>query len=381
MGTNLNSRRARWIVPVAVVATAGAIAGGVAIAGEDSPELPAKDAAELLTDIQQAEFGPFSGTVVQTSRLGLPELPGLNGESADVSPLSLLTGSNTARIWFSSAEQFRFSLMGAFDEVTLIRNGADLWLWSSETNEADHLTLPGALPLPGSGASGTPHPDPQASAEQMLEAVEPSTEVSVTGTVEVAGRPAHELTIRPRDEASLVDEITIAVDGETSRVLRTEVIADGATEPAFEVGFTSVSFDEPSDEVYRFNPPPEADVTEHNIAELAQMFMNPGQGWNGESDKPGTAPTVIGEGWTSVLVMDDVPTPEAIREDGEQGDEEGAAAMDALLGSAEQVSGPYGSGHLFTTSLVSALWLDDGTLLLGAVTPDVLEDAASELTR
>jgi outer membrane lipoprotein-sorting protein len=367
MKMNLNARRARWMVPVAVTATAGVIAGGVALAGEDSPELEPKDAAELISDVQSAEFEPFSGTVVQTSRLGLPELPGLDGDSADVSPLSLLTGSNTARLWFSSAEQFRFSLMGAFDEVTLIRNDSDVWLWSSETNKADHVTLPGGMPLPGPGKSGTPHPDPQATAEEILDAVEPSTEVSVTGTVEVAGRPAHELTIRPRDEGSLVDEITIAVDGETSRVLRVEVFGDGVTEPAFEIGFTSVSFDEPSEEVYRFNPPPEADVTEHSIAELASSIMNLGEG----KDHGATAePTVIGEGWTSVVVLEDVELPEG------DGENDAEAALDALLGSAEWVSGPYGSGHLFSTSLVSALWLDDGTLLFGAVTDDVLEEAA-----
>lgn len=386
MGTNINARRARWMVPVAVIATAGAIAGGVALAGEDSPELPEKDAAELLTEMQGAEFGPFSGTVVQTSRLGLPELPGLDGDSADVSPLSMLTGSNTARMWFTSDEQFRFSLMGAFDEVTLIRDGSDVWLWSSDTNEADHVTLPGGMPLPVPGESTTPHPDPQASAEAILDAVEPSTEVSVTGTVEVAGRSAHELTIRPRDEGSLVEEITIAVDGETSRVLRTEVIAAGNAEPAFEIGFTSVSFEEPSDEVYRFNPPPEADVTEHSIADLAGSIMSLGRGDGGLGHKPAGAPTVIGEGWTSVIVLEDIPMPgtdgdAGSDEDGEPAGGDAGAAIDALLESGEQVSGAYGSGHLFTTSLLSALWLDDGTLLIGAVTGDVLEDAASGVAR
>ncbi len=372
MGTKLTARKARWMVPVAVVATAGVVAGGVALAGEDSPELPAKDAADLLTDIKAAEFEPFSGTVVQTSRLGLPELPGLTGDSADLSPLRMLTGSNTARLWVSSAEQFRFSLMGAFDEVTLIRNGSDVWLWSSGTNEADHLTLPGSMPLPGPAKSGTPHPDPHASAEEILEAIEPSTEVTVTGTVEVAGRDAYDLAIRPRDDGSLVDEIALAVDGETSRVLRIEVIADGMTEPAFELGFTSVSFDEPSDEVYRFNPPPGADVTEHNTLELARSFMDLRAG---KEHHAGGGPTVIGEGWTSVVVLEDVDLP---RGDGEPADEEGEATLEALLESAEPVSGPYGSGRLFTTSLLSALWLDDGTLLVGAVTPEVLEAAATE---
>ena len=82
-----------------------------------------------------------------------------------------------------------------------------------------------------------------------------------------------------------------------------------------------------------------------------------------------TPPTVIGEGWTAVVVFPDVSLPDS--------DETGV--IDTLLGSASRVSGPYSSGRLLETDLVSALLLDDGRLLLGAVTPDVLEQAAGGL--
>ena len=374
MRTILNSHRARWAVPVAIVATAGAIAGGVALAGESSPELPVKDAGELLTDVQGAGVEPFSGTVVQTSRLGLPEIPGLTDDTTDMSLLSMLTGSNTARIWFSSAEQFRFSLMGAFDEVTLIRDGTDVWLWSSDTNEAEHLVLPGNLALPGMGGDGLPHPDPHVAVQELLDEIDPTTEVMVTGTVEVAGRSAYELAVRPRDDGSLIGEVAVAIDGETSRVLRVGVIADGDTEPAFEIGFTSVSFSEPSDEVYRFNPPPGADVTDHSLAELIGLVMQLGAAHGPGEDSAGS-PEVIGDGWTSVLMLRDVELPDGVEDDSAD-----SLALGALIGAGQQVSGSYGTGRMFTTSLLSALWLDDGTLLLGAVTPEVLEAAAVEAT-
>jgi hypothetical protein len=50
--------------------------------------------------------------------------------------------------------------------------------------------------------------------------------------------------------------------------------------------------------------------------------------------------------------------------------------LDALLASTSEVSGPYGSGRLLETELVSVLLLDDGRLLVGAVEPEVLFDAA-----
>jgi hypothetical protein len=48
-----------------------------------------------------------------------------------------------------------------------------------------------------------------------------------------------------------------------------------------------------------------------------------------------------------------------------------------LLKAATPVSGSYGSGHLIETSLLTVLLLDDGRVFAGAVTPAVLEQAAS----
>ena len=83
--------------------------------------------------------------------------------------------------------------------------------------------------------------------------------------------------------------------------------------------------------------------------------------------KDATQPTVIGTGWTSVALIKGVDLTAA----------GGNAQLSTLLRSAKQVSGSYGSGRVITTSLVSALLLDDGRLLVGAVTPAVLEQAAT----
>jgi outer membrane lipoprotein-sorting protein len=359
-------------VPAAVIATTAAVIGGVAIAGAaSSTDLPDKDAAELLADVHDAEPQPFSGTVVQTSRLDLPDLPGFTDTGSDLSLLSMLTGSNTARIWYTSADQFRFSLMGAFDELTVIRDHTDVWMWSSDTNEAEHLVLPeafdlGALPTPGNLGPDKPL-TPEEAAAAVLDQLDPSTAVTVDGTAEVAGRAAYELLLRPRHEQSLIDSVTLSVDADTSMILRFEITGHDSDDPAFEIGFTSVSFAEPSGDVYRFNPPEGADITEHSIVDLMAHMMGKHEG-----SMFSAPPTVIGEGWTSVIV---VPSLDALAGDADPG------ILDAFRGVGEEVSGPYGSGVLFTSAIVSALWLDDGTLLVGAVTSDVLEDAAAEAAR
>jgi hypothetical protein len=52
--------------------------------------------------------------------------------------------------------------------------------------------------------------------------------------------------------------------------------------------------------------------------------------------------------------------------------------MNALLNSATQVHGAWGSGRLLRTSLVSVLITDSGTAYIGAVEPAVLYDAAGK---
>ena len=357
------SRRARWAVPAGAATVVAAAIGFGAAAGASSPDLPDRTAAELLASVAGSEQ-PFSGTVVQTARLGLPELP--EAATYGTGPAALLTGSHTARIWYSSPEQARFALTGTLEETNVIRDGEDAWVWTSATNAAQHFTLPDR----GEEPEATPQApvDPREAAELLLGVVDPSTEVVVDGTAEVAGRAAYELVLSPRDERSLVSDVRLAVDGDTSMPLRVQVNADGEDEPAFEVGFTTVTFGEPSDDVFRFNPPPGATLEEQDLS---------GFGAHTDAMKDDAAPqtgrglpTVVGEGWTSVLVVPDVTVPES--------DESGI--LDALLGSTATVSGSYGSGRLLETALVSALLLDDGRLFVGAVTPDVLERAAESVT-
>lgn len=365
MRSFLQSRRARWAVPAAtVVALGAAVGGGTLLAGASSPDLPDKTAAELLADVHEAEPQPFAGTIVQTSRLGLPELPGVAGDD-QTSLMSMLTGSHTARVWYTSPTQARFALMGSFDEVNVIRDGSDVWLWSSSTNTAERLQIPAGLEDLARSEVPQQPVTPGEAAERALAAVDDSTDVTVSGTAEVADRDAYELVVRPRDEGSLIGDVRLAVDAETSMPLRFEVNPRGAEDPAVEIGFTSVTFSEPSPDVYQFSPPPDATVEEHSLGEL----MAEGRDHRGgDNPAPGGEPTVVGDDWTSVLVVPDVNLP------GDGGDDE---MLDAVLGSGTPVSGEYGSGTLFETALVSALWLDDGTLLVGAVTPEVLEEAAA----
>ncbi|MCA1841669.1 MAG: hypothetical protein LC792_00500, partial [Actinobacteria bacterium] len=163
----------------------------------------------------------------------------------------------------------------------------------------------------------------------------------------------------------------------TGLPLRVQVLAVDSASPAVDVGFTDLNLATPADSNFTFTAPPGATVREVTSPdELLQGADPGGHQWSGHRDggghqgdtpapppapdgAPPVRPRVLGTGWDSVVALGQAP-----------------AALAAL---GRPVSGPWGSGHLVTTTLVDALVLDDGTTLVGLVRPERLQAAAAEL--
>jgi outer membrane lipoprotein-sorting protein len=364
----------RFLVPLAVVAV---VAGGVALASatrSDSatPSLPPRTAEQLLTEVSQARAPGLSGTVVETARLGLPELPGLGGRGG-ASLTGLVSGSHTVRVWLDGQGRSRLALTGSLAESDVIHSGRDLWLYSSEDNRVVHYRLAGGgtAPPPRTGLPATP----QELARELLAALSPTTQVSVERNLRVAGRDAYQLRLRPRAQESLIDSAVLAVDGQTKIPLRVQVLAKGKQDPAFEVGFTQVQFRAPAGSVFAFTPPPGAKVTERPLAS--------GQGRHGRHAGDGQAPTsaerpaVLGSSWTAVLVVRNVDLGSGGSGSGPGGSGPGGETARELLRAATPVQGAFGHGRMLRTTLLTVLLTDDGRLYAGAVTPAAIEAAAA----
>ena len=355
----------RWVAPLALVVAVGGTTLVAATADAD-PSLTAKTPEQLLVDLQGSDVTALSGTVVQKAELGLPALPSMGGSGADTSQLmSLLSGSHTLRVWADGPERARFALLDkSLDETDVIVNGRDLWTWSSQDNEATHATLP-------ERPAGDPRPTPevpttpQEAAEAVLDAIGPSTLISTDSSVEVADRAARELVLSPSDERSLIGQVRIAVDDATSAPLQVQVLGRDAQVVA-QVGFTAVDFTAPDAAQFAFNPPAGAQVTEKGEIEL------PEHGQPGTDEQAGehAAPpvTVVGEGWTSVLVAD-LPDDATSAAGGQLG---------GVLASLPTVSGSWGSGKLLAGTAFSAVLTDDGRVAVGAVEPQLLYDALAK---
>src|SRR5215469_4211918 len=133
------SRKARWAVPAAAVVIVGGVIAGSAIGvAQASPDLPPKTPAQLLADIAAGhKVPPLTGTVVETTSLGLPALPQTGNPT---SLASLLTGSHTMKVYYLNAQHFRLSMQQTMSETDVIRSGNTVWLWESAGNSVTEFT-------------------------------------------------------------------------------------------------------------------------------------------------------------------------------------------------------------------------------------------------
>jgi outer membrane lipoprotein-sorting protein len=393
-------RRVRWAVPAGAVAVAGGVlAGSVIPAAQAAPLLASRTPAQLLAALAaKTSAPPLTGTVAETASLGLPALPS-TGDPASLP--SLLAGSHTIKVWFSDPAHYRLAVPQSMTESDVIRNGSSAWLWDSSTNTVTDIALPAGAPAPRVPSIPL---TPQQAAGQVLAQVGPTTAVSVDSNVTVAGEAAYQLVLAPKSSRSLVGQVRIAIDARNNVPLRVQVFARGAQSPAIQVGFTSVSFVRPAAANFAFRPPPGAKVTQESAGsgspasgQAARTSMTDGM-------------TVIGQGWLAVAALPQSalssltgtrgpggPGPGPFRgssasaapgSGGPAGRPDGSgspapgggtgAILGAVLQSARRVSGPWGSGRLLRTSLLSVLITSQGRILIGAVTPEVLYRAATQ---
>jgi outer membrane lipoprotein-sorting protein len=375
------SRRGRWAVPaVAIVATGGAIAGSVITTAQAAPALSAKTSAQLLADVAaNNKVPPLTGTVVETTSLGLPQLP-QTGNPTSLS--SLLTGSHMVKVYWENAQHFRLAVPQSLSETDIIRNGSTAWLWESTRNAVVKFSLPADTGKRASMTPATAPLTPQQAANQVLAAVGKTTTVSTQANVTVAGEAAYQLVLAPKDSRSTIGSVRIAIDGKTGVPLRVQIFAKGATTPAFQVGYTDISYVAPAAANLTFTPPPGATVT---TAGADGGHATPGP----MPDKSGMG--TYGSGWIAVAELpqsDLLPSGTAGGVSSAQSSSSSGGGMlggntqevlNAILGSAKPVSGAWGSGELLHMSLLNVL-ITGGKMYVGAVEPSVLYDAVGHAT-
>ena len=193
-------------------------------------------AAQLLVDLRGASGQSLSGTVVQTSNLGLPQIPGLTGQgsgspastSGGASLTSVVSGTHTWRVWGGGPD----TVAGRPGEwLRRVRRHPQRRrrlgvVERREVGGAPHASrrrTPAARAL---GVATDLPTTPEEAAAKALAAIDPSTAVTTAGTAVVAGRQAYELVLDP-DRHHALAQVRIAVDAEKHVPLRVQVYDQG----------------------------------------------------------------------------------------------------------------------------------------------------------
>jgi hypothetical protein len=286
----------------AALVAAGLVSGALVVfraQASPAPDLPPISPDRLVGSVVQALANrpPISGKVDAFLDLGLPSLPD-SGFGSDLSSaaglIAQISGTHHLRVW-RSADGLRVTEILPRSERALFDSRTEAWAWDFGAFTAYRLPFrrTSAHSLTPGEAAGML--DPLELARHALQAASPSTSITVAGTARVAGRPAYVLAVDPRSQTTLVRRVEIDVDAERRLPLRAAVFVSGRTGPPLWTAFTSVSFAPIDPGVYRFTPPPGANVV------TAGGLPSERDSSSGYGEPDGLR--LFGNGWDSVVAV------------------------------------------------------------------------------
>jgi hypothetical protein len=386
----VRSRRTPYVAPVAVLAAVGLVALVPGLSGASSPTgLPAQSPQQLVADIVAAKPPQLSGALQWTVNLGFSGLSALEQETGQgqrssdggsragsFDPLTLLSDDYQANVWLDGTTAEHLALVdGPAEEIDLVRNRDQAWLWDSSTQTVTHFIWAEGRGQAPTGSGLPPMwvpPTPEQLAAGLLSDLGGTTSVAVGAPLYVAGEAAYQLLVTPKATGSTVDhmEIDVGASGPLLGVpLQVAVYATGQPSPAIELGFTGVvHLGPPPASELTFTPPPGSKVITRRLGEVHGGRAGGGLGGTASvASALGFNPrdvTTTGTGWATVLIGS---APGLFSSAG--------AGPASAATTVVQVNGQ--RARLFSTVLVNVLLMPDGRSYAGLVTPSVLEAAAS----
>jgi len=392
----------RWMPAVISPAVVAAVALNPLQA--TAVDLPDMTPEELMVMMQSVSPVEFSGTILKTSNLGLPalELSSMVSESeieqmrektpeefADFVPevlennalteaMELIAGEHRIRV-FVGETGVRSQILDPMAQRDFIANESMVWVYDSREQTAVFAEIDQSMAEAGKEEAalkldeyaaeiGLDLTNPQAVADYAMAQVGDSSEITVGIDHYLAGRTAYQLIVTPNSDVSLIESVVISIDSEFGMPLAVTVNSTVQAEPAMEIGFESISFEDQQESLFSFDPPAGTTVTDLNElaaeAEGLDMEMNMTEEEMAEleakaAEKP--EPNVIGEKWDAIVHM---PA---------NGELENSMFTEGLI--AELMTDVEG-GKAFTTPLVNVLVTDSGDIYAGAVTLEHLLSVA-----
>ena len=358
------SARRRWL----------AVAGGLAVLcvlPAVAASLPVRQssisAPVLRSRILASASLPYQGYAESTVDLGLPALPYLRGVTR------LLDSTTNQYAWYRSPGHWRADALSAAGENDVYQVGRTSFLWNSSHNLLTQVV--GAQPVRLPRASDLL---PPALARTLLGLASPADHLSRLPSLRVAGVDTAGLRLVLASPQTTVRAIEIWADPADGLPVEVEIIGRASSRPVLVSSFLQLSQHPPALATVIPHPAPGVDIATARLSFLQgdHGIPFPGQlaGLPRVPIPDGLAGlAAYGRGFARLVLL---PLP------GEAGMQVLSAANNA---GAVAVALPGGAGALVRTPLLTVLLASSQYgggrtfLLTGAVTPALLEQAASDL--
>lgn len=341
----------RWLGSIAfIVAVAALVSTSVSGVFRERSALPVTGPDQLVDQLRAPHMGGYSGTILAQVDLGLPRAV-TEALTAAAPAGALLRGSHTLRYWYGDDQHQRVAVISQTSEQDVFRSGRQLWHWDTDTLVARRSTVTAspdaALPLRLDSPAALTPPE---LARRIVDVVGATSDTVLRSGGKIADRPTYELVVHPDAESSLIDQITVEMDGRESVPLGVQIFAVGSTRPVLDVSFTDVAFGTPAAQNFTFRPP-------------AGARVETGDGTGTALDAALDRASLLGSGWNTVL---------SYRSSLASGPALATLAYRMLGTGAVRVKGAWGNGRLLRTPVMTVLVTAKGQVVAGAVTPDVL---------
>ncbi len=357
----------RWLL---VAAGATALAGVGVVPAVLPADAAGKATPEQLRDrVLGSAAQPWTGYALSSGRIGLPELPQLEGVTA------LFTGTTRIRAFVAGPDRWRVDELTPAGERDTYRRGGTEAVWDFGANQL--TVVEGDTPVRLPRAADLLPPD----LARRLVGLSRDDPVSALPARRVADRSAAGFRVSPTDPATTVDRLDVWADPVTGLALRVEVA--GRTDPGVPVLVTElrdVTLGPPAGSVLTPRVPPGAGVVHSSAADVSgalRVLDAPAPPSRlADRDRVQAAEELPGVGLygSGLAVFALVPLSGRIA----------GQALDGATGAgATPVAVPAGRAVALGTPLVSVVVRAGGrrgSLLVGTVVPAVLAQAAAQLS-
>jgi len=314
---------------------------------------------------------PYMGYVDSVADLGLPDLPYLNGTT------DLLDGTTDQYVWYRSPASWRADDVTGTSESDIYQVGQVTYMWDYEHGLFSKIT--GAQPVRLPRAADLL---PPALARGLLRTAAASDRLRRLPSRRIAGIDAAGLQVTPGGRRTTIGSIGIWADPRTGLPVQVQITGLGASRPALTTSFLDLSLRRPRLSVVTPHPAPGITVATARPPNVAAVLNGDGGGmpfprhlgYTARADILGlpSGLPVYGAGFSKFVLF---PLPARA----------GSSALNAAANAgAAAVSVADQTGALMQTPLLNVLLISAGFgrttfVLVGAVRPPLLENAASSL--